>query len=106
MALEWDPVTFVNLVLCTVIVVLGYLGYAKTKNLLPIYVGSAFGLFGISHFLTLAGFRTMLTVPLIVIRTVAYLLVIFALYKYWQENIINREAQQAWVDFYKEETKE
>ncbi len=103
MAFEWDPVTFANLILCIVIFILGYLGYRKTRNLLPIYVGSAFGLFGVSHFLTLAGFRT-LTVPLIVIRTTAYLLVIFALYKYWQENLQNQEAKQAWIDFYKEET--
>ena len=106
MAFEWDPITFTNLILCMVIFALGYLGYLKTRNLLPIYVGVAFGLFGVSHFLTLAGFKSTLTVPLIIIRTVAYLLVIFALYKYWQENIQSREVKQAWIDFYKEETSE
>ncbi|MDD1719770.1 MAG: hypothetical protein LUQ25_06905 [Methanoregulaceae archaeon] len=106
MVFEWDPVTFTNLVLCVLIFALGYLGYRKTGNLLPIYVGVAFGLFGVSHFLTLAGFKVLLTIPLILIRTAAYLLVIVALYKYWQENILNREAKQAWIDFYKEETLE
>jgi hypothetical protein len=104
MAMEWDPIVFVNLVLCAVIVGLGYFGFRKTKNLLPIYVGSAFGLFGITHLLTLLGYRVLLTVPLIVIRIVAYLLVIYSLYRYWYENRLAAEARQAWVDFYKEAT--
>ncbi len=103
MAMEWDPIVFVNLILCIVIVALGCLGYRKTKNLLPIYVGSAFGLFGITHLLTLLGYRVPLTVPLIIIRIIAYLLVIYALYRYWYENHLAAEAKQAWVDFYREE---
>ncbi len=103
MALEWDPIVFVNLVLCAVIVVLGYLGFRKTKNFLPIYVGSAFGLFGITHLLTLLGYRVLLTIPLIIIRIIAYTLVIYALYRYWYENRLAAEAKQAWVDFYREE---
>ncbi len=103
MALEWDPIVFVNLVLCIVIAALGYLGFRKTGNLLPIYVGSAFGLFGITHLLTLLGYRVLMTVPLIIIRIIAYLLVIYALYRYWYENRLAAEAKQAWVDFYKEE---
>ncbi len=104
MPIEWDPLVFVNLVLCIVIVGLGYLGYKKTRNHLPIYVGTAFGLFGVTHLLTLLGFRVLLTLPLIVIRIVAYLLVIFALYRYWYENRLAAEAKQAWVEFYREET--
>lgn len=105
MALEWDPITFVNLVLCIIIVVLGYLGYNRTKNRLPLYVGGAFGLFGVSHTAVLLGYKNLLTYPLIGIRTLAYLLVIYALYRFWKESMLSLEARQAWIDFYREESK-
>jgi hypothetical protein len=46
----------------------------------PLYVGTAFGLFGVSHLMTLLGLREALKTVLIVIRTLTYLLVAFALY--------------------------
>lgn len=106
MALEWDPIIFINLALCIVIVALGYLLFKKSGEKLPLYVGIAFGLFGVSHAATLAGLKLPLTLPLIVIRTSAYLLVIYALYMYLKATIIQKEARQAWVDFFKEETGE
>ncbi len=106
MALEWDPIIFINLILCIVIVVLGYLLYRKSREKLPLYVGIAFGLFGISHAATLAGLKVPLTLPLIVIRTLAYLLVIYALYIYLKATVVQKEARQAWVDFFREETGE
>ena len=72
-----DPVITVNFVFCVVIVILGYLGYRKKRDTLPILIGTAFGLFGISHLLTLLSFSEATT--LIVIRGLAYLIVIFAL---------------------------
>ncbi len=76
MAFEWDPVLFVNLVLCIAIVILGVLCAKKSGEFLPLYIGAAFGLFGVSHAATLAGFKVPLTIPLIVVRTVDYLLVV------------------------------
>ena len=81
MALNWDPITAVNLVLCIIIVILGYWGYKKSKNSVPLYIGIAFGLFGLSHLATLLDLKETLESVLIVIRTLAYLTVIFALYK-------------------------
>jgi hypothetical protein len=104
MAIEWDPIIFINLILCIIILVLGYLIFKKSGEKLPLYVGVAFGLFGVSHSATLAGLKIPLTLPLIVIRTLAYLLVIYALFMYLQENIIQKEVRQAWVDFFREET--
>jgi hypothetical protein len=75
-----DPVITVNFVFCVIIVILGYLGYKKKHDTLPILIGTAFGLFGISHLLTLLSFSEATT--LIVIRGLAYLIVIFALYKF------------------------
>jgi uncharacterized membrane protein YhfC len=81
MAFDLDPITTVNLVLCIIIVLLGYWGYQKKKNSIMLYIGIAFGFFGISHLATLLGQRAALEEILIVVRTIAYLLVIFALYK-------------------------
>ncbi len=82
MTLILDPIYIINLVLCIIIFVLGFLGYKKGGNSIPLYVGIAFGLFGVSHLATILGFKEALEAVLIVIRTVAYLAVIIALYKF------------------------
>jgi hypothetical protein len=106
MAIEWDPIIFINLILCIIILVLGFIIFKKSGEKLPLYVGIAFGLFGVSHAATLGGLKVPLTLALIIIRTAAYLLVIYALYMYLKENILQKEARQAWVDFFREETRE
>ena len=80
MAFVWDPVASLNFAFCVIIVILGYLGYRKTRNTLPLLVGVAFGLFGVSHLLTLLSFEE--ETSLIVIRGLAYLIVIFALFQF------------------------
>lgn len=83
MEFVWDSITGVNLVLCMVILILGVWGYLKKKrDLVPLSIGMAFGLFGISHLATLLDLKDELEEVLIVIRTIAYLLLIFALYIY------------------------
>jgi hypothetical protein len=77
-----DPIYIINLALCIIIFALGFLGYKKGGNRIPLYVGIAFGLFGISHLTTILGFKDALEAALIVIRTIAYLTVIVALYKF------------------------
>jgi hypothetical protein len=79
--MAWDPVTTINFVLCVVILALGIWAYAKKKGDVPLYIGIAFGLFAISHLMTLLGLAAGLTALLIVIRLIAYLLVVFALCK-------------------------
>jgi len=81
MSFTWDPMYVVNLVLCIIILALGCWGYRKTEDRVPMYVGIAFGLFGVSHLVTLLGLKEALETVLIVIRTLAYLIVVFALYK-------------------------
>ncbi len=104
MAFQWDPVVFVNLMLCIVIVLLGLIIYRKSSEKLPLYIALAFGLFGISHAATLAGFAPTLTVPLIIIRTLAYLLVIYALFSHLTATLMQKEAKKAWVEFFKEDS--
>jgi hypothetical protein len=52
--------------------------------MIALYIGAAFGLFGISHLVNLIGLGAELTDLLIIIRTLGYLIVIFALYKVWK----------------------
>ena len=106
MAIEWDPILFVNLVLCIIIVMLGILCYWRSHESLPLFIGAAFGLFGVSHAATLLGFKVPLTFPLIVIRALAYILVIYALVMHLKTSMIAKETQQAWVDFFKEESRQ
>jgi hypothetical protein len=77
----WDPMTVVNLVLCIVILALGIVGYRRSGKTFPLYIGIAFGLFGISHLLTILGLKEELATLLIIIRTLAYLLVVYALWR-------------------------
>ncbi|MFA5879209.1 MAG: hypothetical protein WC860_03445 [Candidatus Margulisiibacteriota bacterium] len=77
----FDPLLLTNLLLCVIILIFGFWGFKKSKDTLPLYVGLAFGLFGISHLMTMLGLKNVMESMLIFIRTFAYLLVIFALYK-------------------------
>ena len=79
-----DTTTIVNLVLCVVIVVLAIVAYINKKSRIAMYIGVAFALYGISHFMTLIGLATSLTDVLLVVRTLGYLVIIFALYKIWK----------------------
>jgi uncharacterized membrane protein (UPF0136 family) len=80
MAFHWDTITFINLVLCIVILVFGIIGWQRSKNLVPLYIAIAFGLFGLSHLATLLILNTSLNVLLIIIRLAAYLLVTYTVY--------------------------
>ena len=82
MTFTWDPIYTINLALCVIIFILGCWGYKKQKDAMPLYIGIAFGLFGISHLVTLFDMADDLTNVLIVIRVLAYLIVIFALYMF------------------------
>jgi hypothetical protein len=76
-----DLITTMNFVLCVVIVALAIVAYSSGKSRIALYIGVAFGLFGVSHFVNLVGLGSSLTDVLLIIRTLAYLIVIFALYK-------------------------
>ena len=76
----WDPITILNLVLCVVILFFGLAGWRRTQKEVPLYVGIAFGLFGLSHLATILGLKQSLEAVLIVVRTLAYLLVAFGVY--------------------------
>jgi len=85
-------VTIINLILTTVILILGIWAYFKRRSdiasksgkaiAIPdvaLFIGIAFGLFAVSWALTLAGLAASLEIFIIIIRTIGYLLVIVAL---------------------------
>jgi hypothetical protein len=71
--------TSINLVLCIVILALGIWAYVKKKWDVPFYIGIAFGLFGVSHALKIAGLADSLATLLVAVRVIGYLLVVVAL---------------------------
>ncbi|MGA1790168.1 MAG: hypothetical protein ACMUIM_01675 [bacterium] len=76
-----DPIYVVNLVLCIVILALGVAGWRRSGNAFSLYIGIAFGLFGLSHLATILGLKHVLEGVLIGVRTLGYLFVVFALFK-------------------------
>ncbi len=74
-----DPVTIINLSLCIIIVVLGFMGFRKNDDRASLAVGVAFILFAMSHLITLTGMSAKLSNFVIIIRMLAYLIVIIAL---------------------------
>jgi len=70
-----DPIYLTNLVLCAIILVLGIVGFRRSEEGWPLFIGIAFGLFGVSHLLTLLGMEEALETALIGVRTLAYVLV-------------------------------
>lgn len=75
-------VSIINLVLCAVILAIGILGYVKKKNNFALFIGIAFGLFGVVHLMDILGVPASLLALIIVIRLAAYLLIIFTMLKY------------------------
>jgi hypothetical protein len=93
-------ITIINLILATVILILGIWAFVRRKSdvalyrlrsseasvpvkaiAIPevsLYIGIAFGLFAVSHALTLVGLATSLEALIIIIRIIGYLLVMIA----------------------------
>lgn len=70
--------TLINLVFCITIVILGYLVHKKRKDTLIVYVMASFGLFGLSHYFNYTDIAQSYESFLLVVRSVAYGLIIIA----------------------------
>ena len=81
MNFQWDTIYGINLILCVIILIFGIVGYRRSKSTLPLYIGIAFGLFGLSHLATLLSLKEDLKTVLIVVRTLAYLIVVYTVYQ-------------------------
>lgn len=76
--MAFDPTTLLNFIFALIIVILGYWVYRAKKLVIAIYIGLAFGLFAISHLAVLLGTPSS-DISIIVIRSLGYLVVIYAL---------------------------
>lgn len=75
-----DPVVLINLILCVVILLLGYLVYRKRGTIGALFIGIAFGMFGLSHLNTLLGLTLFPELTFVLLRICGYLFVAAALY--------------------------
>jgi hypothetical protein len=83
MAVTTDPVVVINLFLCLVILVMGYSIFRKRENFSAFLIGSAFGLFGLSHLIQIIGITWIPEVTFILTRVCGYILVIAALWLFF-----------------------
>lgn len=79
--MDFDMVTMINLALCLLVFYAGFLAFRREKNPAWLYIGLAFVLFALSHFVTLAGASAALYEPMAAIRALGYLLVVFGISK-------------------------
>lgn len=77
--MHWDTLTFINLVLSIIILAFGLISWQRSNSRVTLYVGIAFGLFGLSHLGILLGIAST-NIALIIDRILAYLLVAYALF--------------------------
>ncbi len=70
-----DPITLTNTIACFIILILGIIVYIRSKEMWPLFIGIAFGVFGVTHLLTLLDLQETLATILLAIRIVAYLIV-------------------------------
>jgi hypothetical protein len=70
-----DLATVINLSFGVIILVLGIVGYIRSKETWILWIGIAFGFFAVSHLLTLLGLKETMAALLLAIRIVGYLIV-------------------------------
>jgi hypothetical protein len=85
MAFIPDPIVILNLILCIVILIIGYAAYSKSSDINALLIGIAFGLFGLSHLTTLFGLTQVPDFILAILRLAGYVLVAWALYRYFRK---------------------
>lgn len=95
MQFVWDPITLINLAFCVGIVIISIWWHRKAKSVTPLYIGIAFGLFGLSHAAVLLDMRITLEDVLIVVRVSAYILVFVGLFFVVRDVLKRKEAEES-----------
>ncbi|MGA2912407.1 MAG: hypothetical protein ABSE07_02710 [Methanoregula sp.] len=80
MAFVPDFILVINLLLCVVILLLGYLVYRKRNTISALFIGIAFGIFGLSHLNALFEPALFPELTFVLLRVCGYILVAAALY--------------------------
>lgn len=76
--MAFDPTTLLNFIFALIIVILGYWVFKAKKLTLAVYIAITFALFAVSHLAVLLGVPGS-DISIIVIRSLAYLVVIYGL---------------------------
>lgn len=71
---------YVNFALCVIILAMGTWLFLKKRDMVPLLIGLAFALFGLSHLATILAVTKAYARLLIIIRTLGYIIVALALY--------------------------
>jgi len=79
-----DLTNGINLLLCIVIILLGYLVYRKQERISALLIGIGFGMFGLSHFTILSGIAFP-EITFILLRVCGYILVAAGLWLLFSE---------------------
>ena len=75
-----DMITLVNLVLAIIILIMGIWAWTARRSRSMLYVGIAFGLFALTHLLTLLGLASSMAAFILIVRVLAYAVIIYAAY--------------------------
>lgn len=78
-SIAFDLMNALGLTFNIIIVVVGYWSFRKSRDKAPLYISAAFVLFGISYIITILNLGR--TGDVLIIRTIAYLILTFAVYK-------------------------
>jgi len=89
-----DPVTLINLAFCIGIVALSLWWYGKTTSRTPLFIGLAFGLFGISHIFILTGMNRQYEQVYILVRMAAYAIVALGLFFIALDAVQRKKAEE------------
>ena len=81
--------SLLNLIFCLIIVTASCLIYKKSLNKIPFYLAISFGMFAITHIGMLLGFQEHITAAIIIIRSIAYIVILCALYSFVETQISN-----------------
>ncbi|MFC1980827.1 hypothetical protein ACFLVN_01085 [Chloroflexota bacterium] len=81
-----DGLAILYVVFCFIVCGFGIWVYSKRKDDVPLYIGVAYGLFTIDRLIVLLSSGSGLNILGIVLRIVAYLLLLFALYRAFVKN--------------------
>jgi hypothetical protein len=76
-----DAIGTVNFLLNLAIIAVGYLGYSKNKNQIYLYMTIAFSFFAVTNLLTALELAAQYTLPMIFLRVIGYVSVLYGLYK-------------------------
>ena len=80
MTFNLDPLLLTNLGICFAILILGIIAYVISTQEWSLFLGIAFGLFGVSHLLEVINFPENLEIIVFVVRIIAYFMVAFTIF--------------------------